>query len=194
MLPHMDGITFLKNLMRLHPMPVVMLSTLTDKGSAIALEALALGAVDYMSKPTKHDFSNIGKFAQDLVTVVKNASGANVNKPITQKHSEVSLRHILTQAKILKDGVIVIGASTGGIEAIETILLQLPQVLPPVIIVQHIRKEFSSAFSQRIRKLYGLSVIEPENYTPILPGNIYIAPGEHHLVLKKQNRLRSLLQ
>lgn len=187
MLPHMDGITFLKNLMRLHPLPVVMISTLTEKGSALALEALANGAVDYLAKPTQKQLDDLATYATELITAVKNAAQTNVAKntaPFTS--TEKNLRNVVYQSDMLKDKLIAIGASTGGIEAIETILLQLPQVLPPVIIVQHMKKEFSSAFSKRIRKLYGLSVIEPENYTEILPGNIYIAPASYHLIIKKQ--------
>ena len=92
---------------------------------------------------------------------------------LTEKDSAIALE------------ALAIGASTGGIEAIETILLQLPKVFPPILIVQHIKKEFNAAFSKRIRKLYGLSIVEPENNMEIIPGCIYIAPGQYHFTVQK---------
>lgn len=188
MLPHMDGITFLKNLMRLHPMPVIMVSTLTKKASSIAIEALAIGAIDYLVKPTQKDMSDdLSKFSQELISMIKTAVKANVAKNIIPVEGGQKLKEIIYQSDALRKEIIGIGASTGGIEAIETILLQLPQIFPPVIIVQHIKKEFGVAFSNRIRKLYGLSVVEPDNHMEILPGYIYIAPGGYHLMIQKHN-------
>ena len=181
MLPHMDGITFLKNIMRLHPMPVIMISNLTQKGSAIALEALSIGAVDYLPKPTKTK-NDLEKFTSNLIKVVKIAAKANIVKnivPLTPIDNQ--FRTLMSQSTLLKDEIIGIGASTGGIEAIETILLQLPQVFPPIVIVQHIKKEFSSSFAKRISKVYGLSAVEPMENTELKPGHIYIAPAETHL-------------
>lgn len=186
MLPYMDGITFLKNIMRLHPMPVVMISALTEKGSAVALEALALGAVDYLAKPSHKDMDDLSKYTETLLTTVKNAAKANISKHLLPLLPPKSLEKIIHASELLQNELIVIGASTGGIEAIESILMQLPKILPPIIIAQHIKKEFSAAFSKRMTKLLGLNVIEPENYTEVMPGNIYIAPGEHHVVVKKR--------
>jgi two-component system chemotaxis response regulator CheB len=186
MLPHMDGITFLKNLMRLHPIPVVMVSTLTQKDSAIALEALAIGAIDYLAKPVQNDMNDLTLFSKELINSVKNAAKANVKKTLIPMTVDTNFLEIIYESHFLRNELIAIGASTGGIEAIETILLQLPKVFPPILIVQHIKKEFNSAFSKRIRKLYGLSIVEPENHMEIVPGCIYIAPGEYHLLVQKQ--------
>jgi two-component system chemotaxis response regulator CheB len=194
MLPHMDGLTFLKNLMRLRPMPTVMISTLTESGSALALEALALGAVDYLAKPTHDALNDLSKFEKELLTTVKNAANITFVKSVSSVVNN-KLPETVFQSDLLKKELIVMGASTGGIEAIETILLQLPQVFPPILIVQHIKKEFSSAFANRIKRLYGLLILTPERDTEIVPGHIYIAPGERHLVIKKKmNRYEACLQ
>lgn len=185
MLPHMDGITFLKNLMRLRPMPVVVVSALIQTGNAIALEALALGAVDYLPKPTQKEIDNLGKYAKDMIKTVKNAAGANVARQMIPLAPDRKMEKILQKIDLLKDGIIAIGASTGGIEAIEKILLQLPTILPPIVIVQHIKKDFDEAFSNRIKKLYGLAIELASNYSELLPGHIYVAPGGMHLVIKK---------
>lgn len=187
MLPHMDGITFLKNLMRLHPMPVVVVSTLTEKGSAIALEALAIGAIDYLAKPSQKDMSNLTRFSTELISAIKEAKDANVKKNVLSTIEDSSFGNIIYESEFLRNELIVIGASTGGIEAIETILFQLPKIFPSVLIVQHIKKEFNSAFTKRISKLYGLSIIEPVNQQRIVPGSIYIAPADYHFLVKKEN-------
>lgn len=187
MLPHMDGITFLKNIMHLHPMPVVMISNLTEKGSEIALEALAIGAVDYLIKPSQGE-KNIQKFEKNLLSVIKNAAKANVKKNVLPpKAVDNKLKFMMEQTHLLRKEIIVIGASTGGIEAIETILLQLPQIFPPIVIVQHMRKEFAAAFPQRISQVYGLSAIEAQNQTELKPGFIYIAPAKYHLIIQEKN-------
>lgn len=188
MLPHMDGITFLKNLMRLHPIPVVVVSTLTEKGSAIALEALAIGAIDYLAKPAQKDMADLSHFSKELIHAVKEANNAHVKKNIVSMTPDAKFENIIYESDFLRNELIVIGASTGGIEAIETILFQLPKIFPPVLIVQHIKKEFNSAFAKRISKLYGLSIVEPEDHQKILPGSIYIAPGEFHFLVKKEGK------
>ncbi len=185
MLPHMDGITFLRNLMRLRPMPTVMVSTLTENGSALALEALAIGAVDYLPKPKCNALTDLSIFEKELIHTVKNAASATFVKSVAPI-IENKFSENLFQSDLLKKELIVIGASTGGIEAIETILLQLPQILPPILIVQHIKKEFSSAFPERIRRLYGLLISEAEDNSEIFGGHIYIAPGHAHLTVRKQ--------
>jgi two-component system chemotaxis response regulator CheB len=188
MLPHMDGITFLKNIMNLHPMPVVMVSNLTEKNSIIALEALSIGAVDYISKPNHADRS-LTYFEKTLPTIVKNAAKTNVTKNIGEPMPVGNqFQHLMRQSNLLKDEIIAIGASTGGIEAIETVLLQLPQVVPPIVIVQHIKKEFCTAFSRRINQVYGLASSVPEDHGEIKPGFIYIAPADHHLIIKKRDK------
>ncbi len=187
MLPYMDGITFLKNLMRLHPMPVVMISALTETGSAAALEALAIGAVDYLHKPANKELKDLTKYTEELVTTVKNAARANILKSVDTSTQAKSFEKIFYNSELLNKELIVIGASTGGIEAIENILMKLPKVLPPIIIIQHIKKQFSTAFARRMTKLLDLNVMEAEDYSEISPGKIYIAPGDHHVIVKKRS-------
>jgi len=196
MMPQMDGITFLRHLMRLRPMPVVMVSSLRDRNDALALEALALGAVDYIPKPTQKEMEDLNKYAQNLIESVKKAASTNVkmhqwtNVEKPKKTGRVFYEHAL-----LKKNVIAIGASTGGIEAIESILLNLPKVLPPVVIVQHIRKEFGLAFSKRMDYLSDLTVVWVENSgKELLPGHVYIAQGGKHLgIIQRKDHYVTLL-
>lgn len=189
MMPHMDGITFLKNLMRLHPMPVVMVSALTEKNSAIALEALSLGAVNYISKPSQNEFKDLSDYAEYLVKIVKDAAEAHV-APLAMINEEEPLaleiaENLLSETDLLHKELIVFAASMGGIEALEHILVQMPKVMPPIVIVQHIRKEFSSAFAKRIDKICSLNISEAKEGEVILPSHVYIAPGGINLVLKE---------
>ncbi len=184
MMPHMDGITFLKNLMRLHPMPVVMISTLTQSGNTFTMEALAIGAIDSIHKPSQREL--VGKeYQKNLITVIKNAATANVRPYVPRQISE--LDHVLYQAKLLRNVVIAIGASTGGIEALESILVDLPKVLPPIIITQHIKREFCTAFVTRINKLCSTNVCLGRNYDELLPGHAYIAPCDYHMLINKRH-------
>lgn len=191
MMPHMDGITFLKNLMRLHPMPVVMVSALTEKNSAIGIEALSLGAVDYISKPSQNEFKDLDVYSDYLINAVKNAAKARVKGGFVSVSREKMIIDIsdslLQQSELLNKGLIVIGASMGGIEAIEHILTKMPKVMPPIIIVQHIRKEFSGAFAKRIDKICSLNISEAKDNEKIVPSHVYIAPGGVDIVVKQRN-------
>ncbi len=191
MMPHMDGITFLKNLMRLHPMPVVMISSLTQSGNTFSLEALAIGAIDSIHKPSQRELAS-KEYQNNLITVIKNAAVANVRPYIPRKISEPD--HVYYQNKLLGNVIITIGASTGGIEALESILVDLPKVLPPIVITQHIKREFCNAFVSRINKLCSTTVCLGKNYEELLPGHAYIAPGDSHMVIDKQhNRFYCML-
>ncbi|TVS18507.1 MAG: chemotaxis response regulator protein-glutamate methylesterase [Gammaproteobacteria bacterium] len=196
-MPKMDGLTFLRNLMRLRPTPTVMVSSLTEHGADITLDALALGAVDYLPKPKLDLAATFSDYATELVEKVKMAAGAKV-KPLAQrsgggafaietKHSaDVVLakrtrpRHFRTTERI-----IAIGASTGGTEAIKEVLTRLPPDAPGVVIAQHIPKAFSGPFAQRMDKLSAMTVHEAEDGQLILPGHVYIAPGDRHLLLDR---------
>lgn len=184
MLPQMDGITFLKNLMRLRPIPTVMISSLTEAGGGVAMDALALGAFDYIPKPTQADMADLSRFEAEVISTVKQAANSKV-VAISAITAAKKLESIAYKSEFLKKEIIAIGASTGGIEAIESILLQLPRTLPPIVIVQHIRKEFSNSFAQRLKKLYGFNVVQPEHYAELMPAHIYVAKSDHHLIVKK---------
>jgi len=191
-MPKMDGITFLKNLMRLNPLPTVMLSSFTEKGSKITLEALALGAVDYMRKPTAEELTNSDLYAKELINTVKNASYAKISTS-TQYLESTSAINIKEKAlKIAKNFdqfVIGIGASTGGIEAIERLLKQFPTSLPGIVIVQHIHYDFSLPFVERLNAHYRFTVLAAEEGTEIKPGQVIISKGGQHLeIVKRQNK------
>jgi two-component system chemotaxis response regulator CheB len=186
MMPKMDGITFLKNLMRLRPMPVVMVSSLTTEKSAIALEALEIGAIDYIPKPSKQELNHLNEFSKKLTDTLMTAVYANVKIKAVQNvlTKPVKFDYILTELEGLRHTVVGIGASTGGVEAIESILSVLPKIFPAILIVLHIRKEFTSSFVQRIKKNYQLEIAEAKEGDLILPGHIYIASSQYHLAIK----------
>lgn len=187
MLPKMDGITFLKNIMRLRPMPVVMVSSLTKEKQPIALTALELGAIDYIAKPSSQSEDELSNFSYRLVQIIRAAASANVYLRATTetcRNELVQVRDIFTNHEDLRSVVVAIGASTGGVEALETILSTFPKAFPPVLVVLHIRKEFISSFAQRIAKLCNLVVKEAVEGDALSPGCVYIAPSEHHMTMK----------
>ena len=201
-MPNMDGVTFLANLMRLRPMPVVMVSTLTEAGAEITLDALDLGAVDFISKP-KSDFSNaIQDYAKELIEKVKIASVANLKcgsiakkkknitadiKSAKEKHSADAILSLNSSKRNYKltDSIIAIGASTGGTEAIKEVLEEMPADSPGIVITQHIPEKFSKSFADRMDKLCAMKVYEASEGQQILPGHVYIAPGSRHLLVER---------
>jgi len=192
-MPKMDGVTFLRNLMRLRPMPVVMVSSLTDHGAEITLDALALGAVDYLPKPKIDLAATLGDYRQELIAKVKMAARARV-RPLSESSSAVPLLvpKLSADAVLAKapprqfrttDRIIAIGASTGGTEAIKDVLMGLPPDTPGILITQHIPKAFSTPFAKRMNACCRMTVYEAEDGQQVLPGHVYIAPGDQHLLL-----------
>ena len=197
-MPRMDGVTFLKNLMRLHPLPVVMISTLTEDGADITLEALESGAIDYIPKP-KADFEHsISDYAKDIIEKVIAASQVNVSN-IERRIKSVNKMKVtpkLTADAVIKGGsgksflnttdkFIAIGASTGGTEAVKEVLMALPSDVPGIVIAQHIPASFSTSFARRLNEYSNLRVREARNGDQILPGHVYLAPGDQHLLIKR---------
>ena len=192
-MPRMDGLAFLRNLMRLRPMPVVMCSSLTQKGAAVALDALSLGAIDFVAKPAVDVIHGIKEAAQEIVSKVKMASRAQV-RPLVENApaARVAERHdagaVLPKRSApthfaTTDRIIAIGASTGGTEAIKQVLSGLPADIPGIVIVQHIPKAFSGPFAIRMNASSVLNVCEASDRQPILAGHVYIAPGDQHLLV-----------
>jgi len=185
-MPRMDGVTFLRNLMRLRPMPVVMVSTLTQKGSEITLDALELGAVDFVSKPTVDIAHAFADYAEEIIAKVKVASKAHVRelRTVAQRQSAdavlpaLKARHFKTT-----DPLIAMGASTGGTEAIREVLEVMPADSPAMVITQHIPEAFSKPFAQRMNRCSQMIVTEAADGEQILPGHAYIAPGDRHLLV-----------
>jgi two-component system chemotaxis response regulator CheB len=198
-MPKMDGVTFLRNLMRLRPMPVVMVSSLTEHGAEITLDALAVGAVDYLPKPKIDLAATLGDYAEELRAKIKMAARARVRRysadvpaaagagagNIPPRYSADAILPKTAAPKQFRttDRIIAIGASTGGTEAIRNVLVELPADTPGIVIAQHIPKAFSTPFAKRMNACCQMTVYEAEDGQQVLPGHVYIAPGDRHLLL-----------
>ncbi|RTR38178.1 chemotaxis response regulator protein-glutamate methylesterase [Shewanella canadensis] len=184
-MPKMDGIAFLRNLMKLRPMPVVMISTLTEKGAAVTLEALSIGAVDFISKP-KSDLTNkLMDYRDELIEKVRFAAKSRVRP--TSPIPAPNLSTVPTRCS--QNQLIAIGASTGGTEAIQRLICQLPSDVPPIVIAQHIPAAFSASFAKRLDSHASMRVIEAQGGELLKPGTAYIAPGSAHLIIEKRGGL-----
>jgi two-component system, chemotaxis family, protein-glutamate methylesterase/glutaminase len=172
-MPGMDGLSFLERIMRLRPMPVVMCSTLTARGAAATIEALRLGAVDCIAKPTGNPLE-IARDAALLCVTVKAAARSTVRRAPDQMALVKSVA-----PGSLRDVVIAVGASTGGVEALFSILTALPADCPPILVVQHMPAAFTSGFASRLDKECAMRVVEAVDGMPLAPGTVYIAPGGH---------------
>jgi two-component system chemotaxis response regulator CheB len=192
-MPRMDGLQFLRNLMRLRPMPVVMCSSLTQRGADVTLAALELGAVDFIAKPKLDVGDGLATYAAELIEKVKVAASCRVRAlPATAPPAAVpeAAAPPLTKASgpgsRLRDTehIVAIGASTGGTEAIREVLSRLPIDAPGVVISQHIPRAFSAQFAARMNACSALTVREADDGQHILPGHAYIAPGDRHLLVE----------
>jgi two-component system chemotaxis response regulator CheB len=194
-MPRMDGLTFLANLMRLRPMPVVMVSSLTEQGADTTLKALELGAVDFVSKPKIDLAGTLADFGEEILAKIRIAAGARVmarSAPaapsrVAPKYSADAVIPANGGGKMLRttDRIIAIGASTGGTEAIREVLMGLPADCPAIVIAQHIPEAFSLPFTKRMDSLAAMSVVEPSDGQYIMPGHVYIAPGSRHLLVER---------
>lgn len=179
-MPKMNGITFLKNLMRLRPVPVVMISTLTQEGAPSTLEALEYGAVDFLGKPAGADDLGLADYARLIGEKIYWASKANIKRDLTQTEHRTARPPV--SAKSIRPGFLcAIGASTGGTEAIKVVVQSLPEMSPPIVVTQHIPEAFSASFARRLNSICAMSVCEAEDQQPIEAGAVYIAPGHSHL-------------
>ncbi|MFC1602040.1 chemotaxis response regulator protein-glutamate methylesterase [Pseudomonadota bacterium] len=192
-MPRMDGITFLSNLMRLRPMPVVMISTLTEAGADVTLRALELGAIDFVPKPKIDVTQGLDAYAEDIISKVRTAAGARVRaikSPPMQVDEKLSADAVLSKQAMPKhfrttDRIIGIGSSTGGTEAIKDVLVGLPPNMPGIVISQHIPAAFSKPFADRVNAMCQLVVSEAVDEQQIIPGHAYIAPGDKHLLVER---------
>ena len=189
-MPKMDGLTFLANLMRLRPMPVVMVSTLTEDGADVTLRALGLGAVDYISKPKLGATYRLSDYTDEILSKVKIAARARVKAiKASLYNSPESAKGVVSASQVRNfsttDKIVAIGASTGGTEAIKHVLSQLPANFPGIVISQHIPAAFSTSFAASCNKVSALQVQEAKEGEQILPGCAYIAPGGLHLMIKR---------
>ena len=191
-MPRMDGITFLKKIMAERPTPVVICSTLTEKGTQVSLEALAAGAVAIIAKPKLGLKQFLVDATDDLVAVVKAAARANVKKLqavlVAEKYNaDVIMPAADKLAPLLKttERVVALGTSTGGTQALEFVLKSLPRVCPGMVIVQHMPEMFTAAFASRLNTLCQIEVKEAQNKDRVLPGRALIAPGGKHMLLRR---------
>ena len=183
-MPKMDGITFLKQIMAQHPTPVVICSSLTEKGTALTLEAFSAGAVAVFTKATLGVRQHLQSIANDLIRAIREASQAKTTtvrpqikaEPVTMV-APVQTTHNLTRTT---DRVVAIGTSTGGTIALENILTQLSQDVPGIVIVQHMPEKFTAAFAERLNGLCAIEVREARNGDRVLQGCALIAPGGYH--------------
>ncbi|MBI3223014.1 MAG: chemotaxis response regulator protein-glutamate methylesterase [Nitrosomonadales bacterium] len=189
-MPKMDGLDFLERLMRLRPMPVIMVSTLTELGSDITFRALALGAVDFISKPKMDIARGMGEYAEEITEKIRAAAQSRVIKKsaaplIKEKLSADAILPSVSGRFSSTEKLIIIGASTGGTEAIKEVLMRLPADVPGILVTQHMPESFTKSFAERLNGLCKISVKEAEHNERVLPGHAYIAPGHSHLLLRR---------
>lgn len=186
-MPKMDGLDFLEKLMRLRPMPVVMVSTLTERGSEITMRALELGAVDFVTKPKMSITEGMLEYTDLITDKIRAASQAKVASMSRRPASEagVSEPAKLRNPLISSEKLLIIGASTGGTEAIKSFLLKMPSDCPGILITQHMPAGFTKSFANRLDSLCQISVKEAQGGERVLPGHAFIAPGDKHLLLAR---------
>lgn len=179
-MPNMDGVTFLRKIMTLRPMPVVMISTLTQVGAEITLEALEIGAVDFIAKPTTDVANALTALAGELQAKVKHAAHARVGvRRVPLPTQQRRPARTVTST----DKIIAVGASTGGVEALKALLMDMPAECPPILITQHMPPRFTAAFAERLNRECPMTVSEAKHDDVVEPNHAYIAPGAHHMEL-----------
>ncbi|MFQ3787671.1 protein-glutamate methylesterase/protein-glutamine glutaminase [Halomonas sp. A29] len=181
-MPRMDGLDFLERLMRLRPMPVLMVSSLTQAGSEITLRALELGAVDFVAKPSLGIRNGMLEYANDIAEKIRAAAKS---RPRQARQAQAAPRATLKAPLVSSEKLIIIGASTGGTEAIRAVLEPLPANSPAILITQHMPGGFTRSFAERLNRLCNITVKEASDGERVLPGHAYIAPGDAHLKLAR---------
>jgi two-component system, chemotaxis family, protein-glutamate methylesterase/glutaminase len=179
-MPHMNGIDFLRKIMELRPTPVVMISTLTRAGAETTLEALEIGAVDFVAKPA--DVNAMSQLGGELIPKIKTAARTKLRRRVVPPRRPV----VRTVLHASSNKIIAIGASTGGVEALKAVLMELPADVPPVVITQHMPERFTAAFARRLDSECPMRVHEATHNQDIERGNVYIAPGGYHLELARR--------
>lgn len=186
-MPKMNGLDFLEKLMKLRPMPVVMISALTDKSSAVTMQALSLGAVDFITKPKMDHMQEMRAYGEIIADKIRIAAGAKIKavKKISQSVCPKK-NSLIGNINISSQKLIAIGASTGGTEAINRLLLTMPVDCPPIVITQHMPPGFTASFAKRLNAHCEITVKEASNNELIESGCAYIAPGGNHLLMSKR--------
>ncbi|MBC7778615.1 MAG: chemotaxis response regulator protein-glutamate methylesterase [Proteobacteria bacterium] len=188
-MPKMDGLVFLEKLMRLKPTPVVMVSTLTERGSETTLRALELGAIDFVAKPRVDIANGMQAYAAEIVEKIRTASVARVRRrtvPLVEvARGPDAVLPSRPASGVSTEKLIIIGASTGGTEAIRAVLEALPADMPGILVTQHMPEAFTRSFASRLDALCRMTVKEAEHGERVLPGHAYIAPGHSHLLVRR---------
>lgn len=192
-MPKMDGLEFLEHLMRLRPMPVIMISAMTERGSEITLKALELGAVDFISKPKQDPVLGIRGYAEEICEKIRTAYQSRPQTPARpgasagseQKSGEKGIVNLPLDPIVQRDQLVLIGASTGGTEAIKEVLTSFPPNMPGIMLVQHMPEMFTGSFAKRLDGLCKVRVKEAEDGEKVLPGHAYLAPGHSHLLVRR---------
>ncbi len=183
-MPRMDGITFLKKIMRYYPLPVIIVSPLTSKGHKLALQALSLGALEVISKPSAA--YSVGDMSIQLADKIRAVHKVKVLKAISGKMAAQSQTVVESSALAeTTNKLIAIGASTGGTEAIKKVLTRLPRNTPGIVVVQHMPAQFTTSFAQRLDELCQMRVKEAQDGDTVVNGQVLIAPGNFHMLLKR---------
>jgi two-component system chemotaxis response regulator CheB len=184
-MPRMDGLTFLEKLMRGHPMPVVMISSLTEKGADTTLRALSLGAIDYVSKPKLDVSGGTLLLADEIIAKVKCAAAAKV-RPLAASEAATPDLPLKSYRFSATHKVVAIGSSTGGTEALKDVLSPLPADFPGIVMVQHMPEAFTRPFAERLNSLCRIHVSEAKDGDSILPGHALLAPGGHQMAVVRR--------
>jgi len=188
-MPKMDGLDFLEKLMRLRPMPVVMVSTLTEKGSDVTFRALELGAVDFVAKPKIDIASGLKEYGSEIANKIRIAKSARLKRhasiPVTKSVTADAVLPAISNRVASTEKLIIVGASTGGTEAIKEFLMRMPPDSPGILVTQHMPEAFTKSFANRLNSLCRISVVEAQGGERVLPGHAFIAPGHSHLLLKR---------
>lgn len=186
-MPKMDGLDFLEKLMRLRPMPVLMVSTLTERGSEITIRALELGATDFVTKPKTAITEGMREYSDLIADKIRIAAKARISslQRTAKTVANTSAPSLLKNPLISSEKLLIIGASTGGTEAIKAFLLQMPSDCPGILITQHMPAGFTKSFANRLDSICKIAVKEAVDGERVLPGHAYIAPGDKHLLLAR---------
>ncbi|HLA36289.1 MAG TPA: chemotaxis response regulator protein-glutamate methylesterase [Rhodocyclaceae bacterium] len=202
-MPRMDGLEFLRHLMRLRPMPVIMISALTERGSEVTLQALEIGAVDFLAKPRAENVSQLLGYADEIRDKIRMAKSARLKTGAVKSVEGRGAASVVAAAapisaaasaalslgggasRNLKDRVVAIGASTGGTEAIKDVLSRLPAEMPPIVMVQHMPETFTPSFARRLDTVGPLRVVEAQGGERLQSGTAYLAPGHSHMSVRR---------
>lgn len=186
-MPRMDGITFLKKIMQYMPVPVLMVSSLTQKGAKVTLDALEAGAIDFVAKPHQNIYDGIDTIEKELINKVKMVASSNLKAKI-EKRKSIKTNSLEKKYSLAKttNKIIAIGASTGGTVALTDLISNLPRDIPGIVIVQHMPAGFTESFAQRLNDISQVEVSEAKDGDIIGKGKVLIAPGDYHMVIRRE--------